>query len=197
MAIQETTSLLHWNYFLALESDVERLARFVEFTSNNFATYSIEMTHLFLAAASEVDVVAKQLCSILDETANVANIEQYRDVLRRCLPKIESSLIIIPRYGLELSPWSDWLNNETPEWWRAHNKVKHQRCEHFALANLENVLNAMAGLFMLILYYYRCIGYYQGIEPPPNLFMPPEDLAFVCGTLGGGGLKLFFEDEPR
>lgn len=81
MAILGTTSLLHWNYFLALESDVERLARFVEFTSNNFGTYSIEMAHLFLAAASEVDVVAKQLCSIMDAATNVANIEQYRRVL--------------------------------------------------------------------------------------------------------------------
>lgn len=52
MAIQETQSILHWNYFLALELDVERLARFVEFTGSNFATYSIEMAHLFIAAAS-------------------------------------------------------------------------------------------------------------------------------------------------
>ncbi len=81
MTIQESKSLLHWNYFLALESDVERLARFVEFTSKNFEAYSIEMAHLFLAAASEVDVVAKQICSNMDASANADNIEQYRGVL--------------------------------------------------------------------------------------------------------------------
>jgi len=196
MGIHESTSLLHWNYFLALESDVERLSRFVEFTSNNFGTYSIEMAHLFLAAASEVDVVAKQLCSRLDGTANAANINQYRDVLRRCLPEMESSLITIPRYGLELNPWNNWLDNETPDWWRAHNKVKHQRDEHFALANLKNMLNAMAGLFLLVLYYYRSIGSDRSIDPPPNLFIPPRDFAYVCGSVGGG-IRLFFNEEAR
>ena len=196
MAILGTTSLLHWNYFLALESDVERLARFVEFTSNNFGTYSIEMAHLFLAAASEVDVVAKQLCSIMDAAANVANIEQYRGVLRHCLPEMEASLVTIPRYGLELRPWSNWRDDETPDWWRDHNKVKHQRGEHFALANLENVLNAMAALFLLVLYYYRGVIDGRRIEPPPNLFTPPTDLASVCPTIGGR-MALFFKEETR
>lgn len=196
MAIEETKSLLHWNYFIALESDVERLARFVEFTGNNFGTYSIEMAHLFLTAASEVDVVAKQLCSFVDAAASPANIEQYRAVLRRCLPEMEDSLVTIPRYGLDLRPWSNWREDETPDWWRAHNKVKHQRGEHFALANLKNVLNAMAGLFLLVLYYYRDVIDGRRIEPPPNLFTPPADLAVVCPT-AGGRMALFFAREDR
>lgn len=193
MAIDENTSLLHWNYFLALESDVERLARFVEFTSHNFWTYSIEITHLFLATASEVDVVAKQLCANVNRTANAANIEQYRDVLRRCFPEMESSIITIPRYGLKLCPWSNWTANETPDWWRDHNKVKHQRGEHFALAHLKNVLNAMAGLFLLNLLYYRRVINLESIEPAPSLFMPPQSIASSLGTYGGG-IKLFFDE---
>jgi hypothetical protein len=196
MAIQETKSLLHWNYFLALESDVERLARFVEFTGNNFGTYSIEMAHLFLAAASEVDVVGKQLCSLADAASNAGNIEQYRAVLRCKFPEIEDSVVTVPRYGLELRPWDNWRCNETPDWWREHNKVKHQRGEHFALANLKNVLNAMAGLFLLVLYYHRDTIDGRRIEPPPTLFTPPTYLAKVCGTYGGS-IALFFNREDR
>ena len=59
MAITERESLSYWNYFLALEADLERLSRFVEFTSVNFQTYSLEMARLLLTGASEVDVVAK------------------------------------------------------------------------------------------------------------------------------------------
>ncbi|AUB82442.1 hypothetical protein [Candidatus Thiodictyon syntrophicum] len=195
MNVNESKSLLHWNYFLALESDVERLARFVEFAGNNFDTYSIEIAHLFLAAASEVDVVTKQLCLLVDTAANPKNIEQYRAVLRRCLPEIENSLITIPRYGLDFRPWGSWENGETPDWWSAHNKVKHQRGEHFALANLKNVLNAMAGLFVVVLYYYRHVIDDRRIEPPPNLFTPPADLAMVCPTLGGPMALYFTEDE--
>lgn len=196
MAIQETRSLLHWNYFLALESDIERLARFVEFAGNNFATYSIEIAHLFLAASSEVDVVSKQLCTLIDSASNSGNIEEYRAVIRSKFPEIESSVVTIPRYGLELKPWANWQRNETPDWWRAHNKVKHQRGEHFALANLQNVLNAMAGLFLIVLYYHRDTIEGRKIEPPPILFTPPADLAKVCGSYGGG-IALFFNRENR
>ena len=36
---------LHWNYFLALDKDVEALSRYVEFDESNFDTYSNEMAH--------------------------------------------------------------------------------------------------------------------------------------------------------
>lgn len=191
MAIEERGSLLHWNYFLALESDIERLARFVEFTSNNFATYSIEMAHLFLAVASEVDVISKQLCLMFDIDNRACNVEHYRVVLRHYLPEMESSIVSIPRYGLTLHPWENWQNDQTPDWWREYNKVKHQRDENFNLANLKNLLNAMAGLFLLILYYYRHAIDERKIEPPPNLFTPPSDLAQI-GSSWGGPMALFF-----
>ncbi len=185
MAIQENTSLLHWNYFLALESDVERLSRFVEFTPNNFQTYSIEIAHLFLAASSEVDVIARQICSRVDASAKARNILQYRNIIKTAIPELESSIVTIPRYGLELRPWINWCSDTTPNWWNDHNKVKHQRNEYFPSANLKNVLNAMAGLFMLTLHHYREIIEGRRIEPPPNLFNPPPELAIVCPTYGG------------
>lgn len=196
MASREETNLLHWNYFLALEKDVERMARFVEFAGKNFGTYSIEMAHLFLAAASEVDVVAKQLCSQIDAEANPCNIEQYRPILRRNLPQLERSFVTIPRYGLTLEPWSNWQRDDTPDWWRDHNKVKHQRGEHFQKANLQNVLNAMGGLFLLVLHYYRQAMDVRRIEPPPGLFTPPPELAIVCPTFGGR-MVLSFKEEER
>ena len=47
----------HWNYFLAIEKDLEHLSRYIEFSDANLGTYSIELTHLLLSASSEVDVV--------------------------------------------------------------------------------------------------------------------------------------------
>ena len=185
MAIEETNSLLHWNYFSALESDVERLARFVEFTSKNFDTYSVEIAHLFLAAASEVDVVARQLCSKMDGDANAQNMNKYRVVLRRCYPEMEASSVMIPRYGLNLRPWRNWRDDKNPDWWGDHNKVKHERGEHFSRASLKNVLNAMAGLFLVVLYYYRDTMNVRRIVPPPSLFVPPADLARIAPTAGG------------
>lgn len=184
-------NLLHWNYFLALESDVERLARFVEFTSNNYETYSIEIAHLYLAAASEVDVVAKLLCSKMDPSTKATNMDQYRLVLRPFLPELENLLVCIPRYSLDIRPWSSWRTDENPNWWKSYNKVKHQRGEYLALANLENLLNAVAGLFLLVMYYYRGATDDNIIEPPPMFFKSPEQLASVYMIMDGGMALVF------
>ncbi len=191
MGITENQNLLHWSYFLALEADMEKLSRYIEFTSDNYEVYSIELAHILLASSSEVDVVAKQLCSQLEPENNASNIKEYRKILRKVLPELEQAKVTLPRYGLELEPWSNWSNNNTPNWWRSHNKVKHERHDYFTEANLKNTLNAMSGLFLIVLYYYR--GYIENrrIEPPPSIFTPPAELANVSPTLGGR-MALFF-----
>jgi len=62
MVLKEGPKLLHWNYFLVLESDLEHISRYIEFTTDNFKVYSQEFAHILLAASSEVDVVLKSLC---------------------------------------------------------------------------------------------------------------------------------------
>ena len=178
---------------LTLEADIEHLARYVEFSTNNFQTYSLEIAHILLACSSEVDVVAKQLCQMINPDSNASNINQYREVIRSAIPELENIVISLPRYGLELTPWKNWQENETPLWWKSHNDVKHQRDEHYPKANLKNVLNAMSGLFALILYFYRDSIEGRRIEPPPSIFTPPASLASVCPTIGGR-MALFYAE---
>ncbi|MCF6153179.1 MAG: hypothetical protein E3K38_12995 [Candidatus Kuenenia stuttgartiensis] len=191
MAIHESSSLIHWNYFIALESDIARLARFVEFTTKNFDTFSIEIAHLLLSASSEVDVVAKQLCRKLDSSVKVKNIKQYQDVIKMHIPSIGTSIVTIPRYGLELTPWSNWQDDKTPDWWDGYNEVKHERNSHFEKANLKNVLSAMSGLLLLIIYYYCETAKIERIVPVPAIFMPPKELANISHTMDGD-TALFF-----
>jgi hypothetical protein len=40
--IRAAESKLHWNYYLALERDMEQLSRYVEFCEPNLSVYSIE-----------------------------------------------------------------------------------------------------------------------------------------------------------
>jgi hypothetical protein len=55
-------------------------------------------------------------------------------------------------YGLVRLPWQQWDRGENPNWWRSYNDVKHERHGHFASANLENALDAVAGLLVLVSY---------------------------------------------
>jgi hypothetical protein len=63
--IKVKANKLHWNYFLALEQDLEAASRYIEFCDANLKVFSIELAHLLLAAASEVDVLAKCICEIV------------------------------------------------------------------------------------------------------------------------------------
>ena len=170
MPIAEKNKLVHWNYFLAFDQDAEKLSRYIEFTNDNFKAYSIELVRLLLSAASEVDVVAKLLCSKVNSNAKAKNINDYRDILNPALPKIKDMKIQIPRYGLELIPWDNWKTNRPPDWWLDYNAVKHQRDENFKQANLKNTLNSISGLFCLLLYYYKEEAEKGNLIPNPNLF---------------------------
>ena len=155
MAIQASAAKLHWNYFLALERDMEVVARYIEFTEPNFGVYSIELAHLLFAAASEVDVIAKLLCARIDPAAPKGNINDYRAVLTNALPDLAASEVLVPRYELTLTPWDEWNGAGNPFWWRSYNNVKHQRDSHFSEATLKHSLNALAALLLVTIHFYQ------------------------------------------
>lgn len=153
--IQTSNSKLHWNYFLAVEQDAGGLSRYIEFCNDNLSVYSIELARLLFAAASEVDVVAKALCELVDPAAPRNNIEHYRLLLISRLPSIPTEEVFISRFAMTLRPWDNWATGTNPFWWRGYNNVKHQRDAHFSEANLKNALNGLAGLLVMVFYYYR------------------------------------------
>jgi hypothetical protein len=148
--INVTQSNFHWNYFLALESDLAKVSRYVEFCESNFDTFSVELAHLLLAAASEVDVLAKCVCEKLAPERNHTNIHEYQVTLVQKIPGICETQIRVPRYGLEFKPLDNWATPQNPpDWWSSYNKVKHVRNRHFNQATLKNALSALGALLIL------------------------------------------------
>ena len=145
----------HWNYFLAIEKNLENVSRFIEFANDNKGTYSIEFAYLLLSASSEVDVILKQFCKLLDNGSSPENINQYKAIIKRRCPEFAKEEIIIERYGMKYKPWLNWLGEQNPVWWNSYNKVKHERNAHFNKANLQNTVNAIGGLLIAVLYFYK------------------------------------------
>jgi hypothetical protein len=165
----------HWNYFLALERDLEGVSRYIEFCKDNLNTYSIELAHLLLSSASEIDTIAKSVCSILDPKAKPKNIDQYRKIIRTAeenqpgLPvhpksavfyddlkhRMSDLKVLLPRYNMVLMPWKSWAEDKNPDWWQSYNKVKHERNNHFNEATLRNALYSVAGLLSINYFYCR------------------------------------------
>ena len=142
----------HWNYFLALEADLEVCSRYVDFSADNFNVFSIEFAKILQASSSEIDVVAKILCKKIASGERRRNIDDYRNVILSKYSKFSEVELKIERYCLNFTPWSEWKNGNNPSWWKSYNNVKHERDRYFSEASLENVLNSMAGLMCILLY---------------------------------------------
>lgn len=164
----------HWQYLLALDSDLKTVSRYVEIVPENFKTYSIEFVHLLLAAGSEIDVVAKAICKAVAPNEAAEKIDQYRRIITNAYPKFSNLTFSVPGSGIPLAPWKSWetpLPNtpKNPDWWTSYNKVKHYRDVRFGEANLENSINALAGLFAMVLYLYQ--GGINELMPLPAMLV--------------------------
>jgi hypothetical protein len=102
------------------------------------------------------------------------------------LPRIAEFEVVLHRFGLTLCPWDEWKTNKpgdrVPFWWSDYNKVKHHRDAHFGRANLKNALNAVAGLFVMVLYLYRDKARLGALAPVPQVLDVPGSLV----SAGGG-----------
>lgn len=170
MTIAATPAKVHWNYFLALERDMEQLSRYVEFCEPNYSVFSVELAHLLFAAASEVDVVAKLLCEQVAPAAPRANINDYKAALLPAIGELPDIEVFVPRYGLSFKPWSNWAGQQNPLWWRSYNKVKHERDAHFNQATLKNALNALGALLTVTYHYYA-----RKLAVQPGQMLAPKE----------------------
>ncbi len=186
------STLMHWNYFLSIESDVLNLSRYIDFSQTNFECYSIEITRILFASASEVDVIAKAICEAVDPQSKADKILKYQDVITNHFKSFESFRVLMPRFGLEFEPWAFWSSPRTPpDWWAAYNKVKHHRDQCFAMGTLRHCLNAVAGLFSLLFLLYRKQAVEGELVPSPQLFDLPE--AFHDGiAIPEGKIRIFY-----
>jgi len=163
----------YWRYYLLLEQRLARTEEFVAFDKVNGNTYSIEYLALLQAICSEIDAVGKAVTLYFDPTFKTKNmdINKWGFVVQQHLPEIDGLEVRFLKDAI-LVPWHDWklekrVNKKgatyyafadkcnSPEWWRAYNKVKHARTAitgdgvNYHLANQKNVLMSLSGLFAL------------------------------------------------
>lgn len=186
MGIPQLVNNHHWNHFLILDADTIEIARFIEFTPANYRTYSIELARLLMTAAAEVDVVAKLACARVAPNAKRRDIRDYHRVLTQHRRSLTSYPVRITRFGLKLKPWTSWSSQRSPKWWGACNQVKHHRDSEFPAANLKNALNAVAGLFVMLIYAFPDEAENGSLHPRPQLFSIPESHVTGHGAIEDG-----------
>lgn len=80
----------HWQYFVAIESDLEKAGRYVDIAQANFSTYSIEFARILLSASAEVDVVSKLVCEEINPNRSYKNMDDYRECMLSRYPRFPS-----------------------------------------------------------------------------------------------------------
>lgn len=136
---------LYWNYYLFIEKKFILTTDYVSLVRPNFETYSNEFVSLLMLIGSENEVVIKAYCGYPgDKTKNMKN---YKVDLIKKYPGLPNEEIKIYNSDIVLKPFEDI--ERSMRWWNAYNNVKHNRTSYLSSAKLVNVLNGLAGLFLL------------------------------------------------
>lgn len=141
--------------FLIIQSDIINLFEFIEPSNINLKTYSFRIHELLMRTCIEVEANFK---AILKENIYTKksitdwNIQDYNKV--NVSHHLDDYAVQFPYWKGEnntFKPFENWKIEKNPlTWYQAYNKSKHNRFESFENANFENLLNAFAGLFVLI-----------------------------------------------
>jgi hypothetical protein len=129
----------------------------------------------------------------LNPKSRAGNIKKYRDEIGVAYPQIPDFQVVLHKFGLTLTPWENWNSPDgVPDWWTAYNKIKHHRHSEYHRGNLQNALNAVAGLYVMVLYLYKEKAEEAELVPSPQLFRPVEE-HFVGTTFGGYEVGIQYE----
>lgn len=177
----------YWQYYLELEEQLIRTRRYIAFDKVNFNAYSVEYLKLYQAVCSEIDVVGKEIAFQIDNSLNQKKdnivINRWWYIVYSEFGEILKNSEVIFYRTYPVTPWKNFETttkvnkknavcyvlkekSKTPTWWTAYNKVKHQRTTldestnliNFTKANLLNVSNAYAALYLLEKTYLSAIA---------------------------------------
>lgn len=196
----------YWNYFLELEQQLFEIRRYVDFSSKNNNTFSMEFLKLLQAVCSEIDVVAKIIDGYAFKDFSGGTIAQWGYYLQSLFPDIKNKTVIFNDDYL-IKPWDKWelIKNVTtdkngkdrttyklkdnlkhPIWWTAYNKTKHERTSpynnnniNYNRANLKNVTTAFAALFVVETLFLNYIFKEEKVDieiTPSKLFSLTDDI---------------------
>ena len=158
---------LYWNQYISIEKEFAETVNYVALAEDNYRTYSDAYIKIMLQLGSEVDIALKLYCQTLDKQFSGENIDKYRDLIQKYRPEFCDQIVQVTSNNIEIQPWNNWNKLPSainPYWWKAYNKIKHDRTNvgtigsetknYYKFANLQYVLQGLAGLYQTLIYLY-------------------------------------------
>lgn len=134
--------------------DLYTLFNYIEPADDNLKTFSHRIYELLLRATTEVESNFKGILKA-NNYPNHDNLNIRNDYFKLApVLKLSEYRIVFKRWNSnkEFKPFEVWNTNiyNPLTWYQSYNRVKHNRYNYFNEANLENLMNAIAGLLCLL-----------------------------------------------
>ncbi len=163
-------------------NDFKKVFEYIEPSDINLEVYSHRLYELLLRAATECET---NFTSILKDNGYNEDEKEERNlnIIDYHLINISSKL---SDYEVKLNfwkptkilkPFSDWEESYKLNWYSDYNKVKHNRYNKFNNASFDNVLKAVAGLFVVLFSQFD-IYTFNGYQD--NNESSEDDDGFIC-----------------
>jgi len=172
---------LFWPIYKKLEEEFKELSYYIAIDRKQLKTYSIKIADLILRTVAECENIASLICKnenikFRDKKGHIRKsvyfneyIEELNSIFRLDEKLINPIYINIDEsaFDIKLQPFRkeklkvNGKEKEIIPWYNAYNKIKHDRVRYFKQANLENLINALAALFMLNVYLKNEV-FYEG-----------------------------------
>jgi hypothetical protein len=180
----------YWSYYLILENDLLSIEPYVALHSGNYHCFSNVFIKYYQAICSEVDVICRKYSEYIKEEKRldglIKDISDYQRIICSHKPEIVNyTLHLLDDEECSITPWQSWSSG-APTWWKKYNSIKHNRSEknergfyNYQYANLENVLNSLAALYIIEKYFYTdLIASVTEVGKIPNYNLRPRSKLF-------------------
>lgn len=152
--------------YINIEKELRNIFNYIEPDEKNKNTFSLELYNLFIRACTEVELNCKEILE-----ANDAKPINGKEFNMKDYAKLEKSSLL-SKYSVVFPHWrqrnavtkkSEYVKKvfkpfknfdasikKELEWYKSYNKVKHNREKYMEEANLQNCMNAVAGILVLL-----------------------------------------------
>lgn len=143
--------------FDLIQSDLQDLFQYIEPSPESSKTYSYKIHGLLMRTCIEVEANFKAILSENKYTPKLVNgkpkldMSIYQKV--NTTHHLSSYEVLLPIWNGPRKIWKPfdaWNSGGSLPWYQAYNASKHDRQEEFKKANLEHLVDAVAGLLVLL-----------------------------------------------
>lgn len=175
-----------WYFYIDIEEEFLEIGKTIPIDIINRNTFSFKYAKLLQTICSEIDVIFKKFMDFKKYPHKKENIQTYESFINNNFNDFKSSTITCYKsfHNYEsIKPYEDWTSQDSPRWWKINNKIKHSRSElnefgveQYKRANQYNVLYALAGLFILLMYFYEEIINEDSPEEKLRVPLPQSEI---------------------